>query len=509
MSRVMNNMLTRHRSWNRRIALLTTFFGVSSGLIGFLPVMGAGAAQVQTLSWSTCEKTFECATLSVPADYAHPTRQTLSISVIEMRATNPNPIGDIVLNPGGPGASGISFLTESVQSFPASLRQNFNLVSFDPRGVGASDPVNCTNAAGMRALIALNPSPTSDAQIRQVVAGVKSFIKGCETETPAFILDNVSTLNTVRDLDRLRIALGEPKLNYFGFSYGTYIGELYVKLFPHNFRTMVLDGVVDPALSTTDSNLQQAVGFERDLQDFYAWCPTNSVCNKDFPKGVKGTLTRLLTQFQQGASVPAQLAALYGGTVKVNYGVLTTAVAASLYSNQQWPDLAKAIAAAYRGNGNLLAAIAYSYAGLQQDGTFSNMTAANIATGCEDNRAPTSIAQYKALAATMAKSAPVFGASEAWGTITCTYWPVKPSSSPAAIANHSSTPILVVGSTGDPATPYSGAVHVAKELGNAVLLTRNGPGHTAYLFSSCVRNWTDRYLMTTAVPPRGTICPSN
>ncbi len=501
-------MRNQHRFWSSRATLLALVAGVS-GVLTVSPLSVAGASPIPSLSWSACEKSFECATLPVPANYAHPAQGTLDISVIELPATGPHPIGDIVLNPGGPGASGISFLTESYQSFPASLRQDFNLVSFDPRGVGASEPVNCTDAAGMRALIGLNPSPTNDAQIRQVVDGVKSFIKGCQTETPAFILDNVGTINTVRDLDRLRIALGEPKLNYFGFSYGTYIGELYVKLFPQNFRAMVLDGVVDPALSTTASNLQQAIGFERDLQDFYRWCPTNSTCAREFPKGVKGALTGLLTSFSKGASVKAHLAVLYGGTVTVNYGVLTTAIAASLYSNQQWPDLAKAIASAYRGNGNLLAAIAYSYAGLQQNGTYSNMTAANIATGCEDNKAPTSIAQYKTLATTMAKAAPVFGASEAWGTITCTYWPVKPTSSPAAIANRSRSEILVVGSTGDPATPYSGAVNVAKELGNADLLTRTGSGHTAYLFSSCVRNWTDRYFTTLALPPKGSVCPSN
>lgn len=477
--------------------------------MGVSSVAGVGAAQSHALAWSTCEKTFECSILQVPANYAHPAQGTLDISVIELRATNPNPIGDIVLNPGGPGASGISFLTQSVQSFPLSLRQNFNLVSFDPRGVGASDPVICTNAAGMRSLVALNPSPTTNAQINQVIAGVKSFVKGCQADTPAFILDNVSTLNTARDLDRLRIALGGQKLNYFGFSYGTYIGELYVKLFPSNFRTMVLDGVVDPALTTTTSNLQQAVGFERDLNDFINWCPTNATCKSEFPAGVRGALNAILARFQRGASVKAHLAPIYGGTVTVNYGVLTTAVAASLYSNQQWPDLAKAIATADRGNGNLLAAIAYSYAGLQQDGTFSNMTSANIATGCEDNRAPSTIAEYRSLAVKMAKAAPVFGASEAWGTLTCTYWPVKPTRGPAPIANRSSQKILVIGSTGDPATPYSGAVQVAKELGNAELLTRTGSGHTAYLFSSCVRSLTDAYFTTTALPPKGTVCPSN
>jgi pimeloyl-ACP methyl ester carboxylesterase len=342
-----------------------------------------------------------------------------------------------------------------------------------------------------------------------VIKGAKSYVQGCERETPSKILDNVSTLDTVRDLDRLRIALGESKLNYFGFSYGTYIGELYAKLFPQNIRTMVLDGVIDPALSITASDQQQAVGFERDLQDFYNWCPTNTTCKTELPKGAKTTLTDLLTQFQHGATVKAKLAAVYGGSTTVNYGVLVTAVIASLYSNQEWPDLAKAISNALHRNGALLAAIAYSYAGLQQNGTYSNMTAANTATNCEDNVVPTTISQYKAIAVKMAKVAPVFGASEAWGTLTCTYWPVHPIAGPAPIVNHSKSTILVIGSTGDPATPYAGAKSVARELGRAELLTRTGSGHTAYLFSSCVRTWTDNYITTQTLPPVGTVCPSN
>lgn len=484
---------------------LSLILGIST-LLFSLPL---SAATTPTLSWSTCDKTFKCSILEVPANYSDPSQGSLAISVIELPATGAAPIGDIVLNPGGPGASGISFLTQSVQSFPASLRANFNLVSFDPRGVGASDPVNCTNAAGMRALVALNPAPTTSRQISQVVNGVKAYVNGCKRETPSFILNNVSTLNTVRDLERLRIALGHGKLNYFGFSYGTYIGELYVKLYPQNFRTIVLDGVVDPALSTTASDTQQAIGFENDLKDFYRWCPTNATCKAELPKGAKASLDRLLARFQKGGTVKAHLAPIYGGTVNINYGVLTTAVAASLYSSQQWPDLAKAIASASRGNGNLLAAIAYSYAGLQQDGTYTNMTAANTATNCEDNRAPSTISEYQSLAKKMSKAAPVFGASEAWGTLACTYWPVKPKGSPAAIANHGSSSILVIGSTGDPATPYSGAQHVAKELGRAVLLTRDGTGHTAYLFSTCIRNWTDSYFTTTALPPKNTVCPTN
>ena len=480
-------------------------------MLGFALDLGqtASAATTGTLSWSTCATKFKCSTLDVPANYSDSSLGDLSISVIELPATGPAPIGDIVLNPGGPGASGISFLTQSYSTFPASLRRDFNLVSFDPRGVGASDPVNCADAAGTRALIALDPSPVTSAQINRVIKGVKSYVQGCERETPSRILDNVSTLDTARDLDRLRVALGHGSLNYFGFSYGTYIGELYAKLFPQHIRTMILDGVIDPALSITASDEQQAVGFEHDLQSFYNWCPTNATCKTELPRGAKTTLTGLLDRFQNGASIKGRLAPLYGGTITVNYGVLTTAVIASLYSNSEWPDLAKAIANATHGDGALLAAIAYSYAGLQQNGSFSNMTAANVATNCEDNAVPSTIAQYKSLAVRMAKVAPDFGASEAWGTLECTYWPVHPTSGPAPIANHSKSTILVIGSTGDPATPYAGAKSVAKELGRAELLTRTGTGHTAYLFSSCIRSWADGYLTTQALPPSGTVCPSN
>lgn len=479
---------------------------VASATILSYPSFGATTA---ALKWTKCDTKFKCAVLQVPTDYSNPSDGSLGISVIELPATGASPLGDIVINPGGPGASGISFLEQSVSIFPTSLRKQFNLVSFDPRGVGASDPVNCSDAAGVRALIGLNPSPTTTSQINQVIAGVKSYVAGCKAETPASLLDNVSTLDTARDLDRLRIALGQSKLNYLGFSYGTYLGEQYIKLFPHNFRAIVLDGVVDPALSETASDEQQAEGFQTDLQDFYNWCPTNKTCTTDFPKGVKSSLNTLFTEFQNGKTLNAQLAAEYGGTVKVDDGVLITAVIASLYADQEWPSLAQAISSALRGNGEPLVAIAYNYAGLQQGGTYSNMLASNTATNCEDNKSPTQIAQYQSLAKQMAKAAPDFGASEAWGTLVCSYWPVHIASAPAPIANHSKNTVLVIGSTGDPATPYSGAVAVTKQLGNAVLLTRKGSGHTAYEFSSCIRTDADSYFTTLALPPKNTVCASN
>ncbi len=496
------------RSHRPAVSILAVSLALSS-LVSAAAISPASASGNTKLIWSKCASTFRCAVLQVPADYSHPTVGKLNLSLIELPAKSASPLGDIVLNPGGPGASGISFLTESASSFPASLRRDFNLVSFDPRGVGASDPVTCTNAAGTRALIALNPAPQTSAQIKTVVAAVKAYVQGCVRQTPSIVLNNVSTLSTVRDLDRIRIALGQSKLNYFGFSYGTYIGQLYAKLFPQNFRTMVLDGVTDPSLSNNVSDQQQAEGFERDLQNFYSWCATNSTCKTELPNGAKTALTGLLSKLKSGGSVQARLASQYGGVVSVNYGVLLTAVAASLYSTQDWPDFAKAIANALHGDGTLIAALAYSYAGLQQDGTYANLLAANTATNCEDNAVPKSISQYQSLAKQIAKVAPIFGAEEAWGTLGCVYWPIKPNGKVGPIVNHSKTPILVIGSTGDPATPYSGAVHVAKELGNAELLTRTGSGHTAYLFSSCIQNWTNQYLTTVVLPPKNTVCKSN
>jgi pimeloyl-ACP methyl ester carboxylesterase len=499
-------MRTHSRSWHLYRTLLAPLLLAGATLI---VLSGTTSASPSKLTWSRCDTSFRCAVLTVPANYASPAEGSLGISVVELPATGAAPIGDIVINPGGPGGSGIQFLTQSVSIFPASLRQNFNLVSFDPRGVGASDPVNCTDATGIRALLALNPAPTTKAEIATVVAGTKAFVAGCEAETPKNVLLNVSTLDTARDLDQLRIALGGAKLNYLGFSYGTYLGEQYMKLFPHNFRAMVLDGVVNPALTTTVSDQQQAVGFEVDLHDFYNWCPTNATCKKQLPQGAKTELTDLLHRFASGATESAALAPLYGGTVKVTYGILTTAVIASLYASSEWPGLAQAIHAAEHGNGEPLVAIAYNYAGLQQNGTYDNMLASNTATNCEDNAAPTSLATYQALARQMAKAAPDFGAGEAWGTIACTFWPEHIAPAPAPIRNLSAHTVLVIGSTQDPATPYAGSVAVTKQLGNARLLTREGSGHTGYEFSACIRTYADQYFTSLALPPSGTTCASN
>jgi pimeloyl-ACP methyl ester carboxylesterase len=472
---------------------------------------GRSTRRATGLDFSACAGAagFRCAWLRVPVSYAHPDGPTIRLAVAELPATGRRPLGDLVLNPGGPGASGVTFLEQQGRSFPAALRRSFNLVSFDPRGVGQSAPIRCVGAVGIRRLLALNPAPVQRAQVAAVVAATRSFVASCEAHTSRELLANVSTKVTAVDLDRLRAALGQAKLDYLGFSYGTYLGELYAQAFPRHLRAMVLDGVVDPAISTARSDLVQAEGFEKDLDDFFAWCSLDSTCRSELGHSARLAYEALFGRLANGALLTASLKPRYGGVQPVDLGVAEVGLAAALYSEQSWPLLAQALAAGLQGNGSLLAVLAYNYAGLQQDGSYSNIVAANTAISCVDRPSPSSLGAIERLSRALAKEAPDFGASEAWSNLACLYWPVRPQGRVGPIHAPGTPTILVVGSTGDPATPYAWAEAVAHQLDHAVLLTRKGPGHTAYFASACVRRDVDAYLLRLSTPPPGTVCPSN
>ena len=471
---------------------------------------GGAAVSAPTLSWHGCDAKFECATLRVPVSYSDRRGPQIPISVVELVATRPHPIGDIVFNPGGPGASGVQYLEGVASVFPSSLRARFNLVSFDPRGVGSSEPLQCLTSAGIRAWVGVNPTPATPRQIARVVSASKAFVRGCERSASRAFIASLSTANNARDMDRLRVALGQSKLTYYGLSYGTFLGTVYAEMFPKHIRAMVLDGAVDPALDAETSEAEQGAGFETDLHDFFAWCARHSSCRVDFSATPAQAFTALMARFKRGLVIPAHLRPALGGEERVNYGIALLGVITTLYSKETWPFLAQALAAAENGDGTDLAGVAYSYAGLNPtDGSFSNILSANMATNCLDRPAPTTIHAYKALASRLAKSAPDFGAAEAWGTLPCAYWPARAQMRPAAAHAPGAPPILVIGSTGDPATPYAWAKALAQQLPRATLLTRTGPGHTAYRKSSCIRTWADRYLQTLHMPPTGTVCRSN
>jgi len=464
------------------------------------------ASTTPALSWRSCDGKYRCSTLPVPLIPSDPSGPTIKLALIELVSTSPHPVGDLVMNPGGPGGSGIQFLEGA--SFPAALRASFTLVSFDPRGVGESDPVDCVDAAQTRQLIALDPAPRTAGQIAQVTTASKTFNDACLAHTSKSLLGHVSTVDTAYDLDRIRAALGQSKLDYMGFSYGTYLGELYAQMFPTHVRALVLDGVVDPALSLTQSDEEQAEGFETDLRDFFAWCPTNAACHRELPHGAEKAYHELFADIAAGRQIVAQLQPKYGGTQQITEGVAVTAVIGSLYSSQSWTYLAQGLQQGLQGNGDTLISLAYSYDGLMANGQFSNEAAAESAIGCTDETYPKGAAFYEKLASTLSRVAPDFGASEAWSSYGCALWPISADGDYGPVHAPHSPEILVVGSTDDPATPYRWAQAMASELDHARLLTRIGPGHTAYFFSSCIQGDVDRYLTTLTLPAPGTRCPT-
>jgi pimeloyl-ACP methyl ester carboxylesterase len=460
------------------------------------------------LSWRRCDGTFRCATLRVPVSYARPAAGTIGIAVVELPATG-RPLENVVMNPGGPGVSGVQFLEQAWNEFPASLRAHANLVSFDPRGVGESAPVRCLTAAQMRQWLGYDPDPRTAGQIAGDVAQAKSFVTGCLARNPRLLLANLGTVDTAADLDRLRAALGQARLDYIGFSYGTYLAEVYAERFPSHVGRLVLDGVIDPALPSSSAGLQQAIGFERELSSFFAWCAGDSACRGELPAGAERSWRELMGRLEGGTTLQADLAPSFGGAQRVDLGMAETGAFEALYWPSGWPALAEAIAEGLRGDGRRLALLAFGYAHVDfGTGSFANLLDVFTAVSCEDAPSPRAVTAYAALAARFSRSAPDFGPVESWGALPCAYWPFPVTGLDGPVRAPGAPPVLVVGSTGDPATPYAWAQAVARQFRHAVLVTRDGVGHTGYDASACVRGIVDTYLEAGALPRPGTVCAS-
>ena len=460
-----------------------------------------------TLAWHACNTRFRCASLRVPISYANPSEGTIKIAVIELLSTGSQKTArDLVMNPGGPGASGLGFLEQTWSAFPSTLRQTFNLVSFDPRGVGQSAPVVCLTPAGLRQWIGVQPAPGTPAQISQVETAAKAFVATCAKSQPADVLANLSTAVTAHDLDRLRAALGQPRLDYLGFSYGTYLGALYAQAFPENVGALVLDGAIDPSLTTAEIDVQQAQGFEVDLHDFFTWCATNSSCTSELPDA-SADYSEFIGEVKRH-DILAKLSTSLGGNQMIGYPVALEGIFSTLYTINAWPTLAQAIADGLQGDGTLVTELAYSFAGFNQDGTVSNELSGEMAVLCLDRPVP-ALSDYPKLASQFGAQAPDFGAPEAWGTLPCNFWPEPPTGKPMKVHLTQALHVLVVGSTHDPATPYAWSKSLAEQVDGAVLLTRTGDGHTGYFSSSCVRSWVDGFLISLDTPPKGTACASD
>lgn len=455
----------------------------------------------QRLRWRGCHGGFECSRLRVPVDYADPAAGSIRIAVVRLPAGDDEARGSLVLNPGGPGGSGVDYALAAGLVVSRAVRERYDIVGFDPRGVARSAPISCVSDAELDDLLALDGSPDDPAEEQQVLDAWRVLGAGCAADRPQ-LAAHLSTKAAARDLDVLRAALGDRRLTYLGKSYGTYLGTTYAELFPKRVGRLVLDGQLDPAASGAEIAAGQARGFEGALRAYLASCLRRSGC--PFTGSVAAAQTQVGALLDRTDAQP--LRGERGRPVTEALAVI--GIAAALYDTRTWSLLTRALREAARGDGRTLLALADYYSDRRPDGRFtSNAIEAQYAVNCLDRPEATDLASYRAAATELSASAPVFGEFLAWGSVACATWPVPPQNTPHRVTAAGARPILVVGTTRDPATPYSWAVSVAKQLESGRLLTYVGDGHTAYRQGSrCIDRAVDRFLLDGKLPRTGTRC---
>lgn len=457
------------------------------------------------LRWAPCQDGegppgAQCATLTVPLDPTStaPGGPTTTLALDRLPATG-HRTGSLVLNPGGPGVSAVDALPDLGRLVGADVREHLDLVGWDPPGVGHSDPTRCLPNDALGAYLHEDPAPPGAAGFAQVVADARSFAAACRRALGP-LLDHVRTADAARQLDKVRAALGDARLTYLGFSYGTLLGATYAAMFPTHVRAMVLDGALDPSLAPLPALEAQAAAVDRQFGTFAAACRAAPDCPWRPGADPAGALLALVAR-SRARPLPAGSGRV-AGPAEVLYGV-----ADALYSPSSWPVLEQALADAGRGRGDGLVALFDAYVERGPDGAWSTTTESEVAVNCTDVAPPT-LAQVQAAADASLATAPLFGPLDLDAEATCAVWPAAATGPASPLHAPGAPPIVVVGSTGDPITPYAWARSLAAQLGTATLLTRVGDGHTAYGASGCVRAAVDRYLLTTTPPPPGTTCPT-
>ncbi|MEV6631199.1 alpha/beta hydrolase [Actinoplanes sp. NPDC051470] len=448
---------------------------------------------------------YDCASVAVPRNWASPkSGETYEIQMIRIRSRNQKErIGSLVLNPGGPGASGIDtsvYLSfgQQLGGLPTEITDRFDIVGFDPRGVGRSNPVKCIDNTDQDASFAFEPDPVDQAAFDEVVALNKKIAEGCGKkygdQLPLF-----STEQAAKDMDAIRSAVGDQKLTYLGYSYGTLLGATYAQLFPQNIRGLVLDGAVNPEQDYVAGSEAQAKGFERAFTNFTTWCKaTPAQC--PIAADARGAVTDALAK--------AKASPVKGDDGRdATAGWIFVAVISSLYTESGWKSLAKAIDDLQAGNAKGVFDLADQYADRKPDGTYSNLFDANLTVNCADTDEAPPVNRIRRLQSEWRTKYPLFGGALAIGMLPCTFWPGKRDPYPAGPAT-GAPPIVVVGTTGDPATPYENTAELAGMLGTGHVLTWEGEGHTAYPSTTCITNAVDRYLIDLAVPKEGLRCPA-
>jgi pimeloyl-ACP methyl ester carboxylesterase len=454
--------------------------------------------QSQKIKWRTCYDQFKCAEVLVPIDYTNIKLGTFKIAVLKYEASNKEDrIGSMFVNPGGPGASGFDYAYQAEYIVSPQLLALFDIVGFDPRGVGRSAPIRCLTDEEMDANYASDAKPDNAQELETLIKDAQDYVAKCETNTKN--LTSHSTENAARDMDVIRAVLGDKKLNYLGKSYGTYLGTIYAQLFPDKVGRLVLDGAIDPDATPLQQSITQAVGFDNALDAFVKDCLQIDTC----PLPKEATKQYFIDLFDSVAKKP-----LTTSTKRVaTESLVVLGTASALYDNESgWPMLRVALKQAQSGRGFMFLSLADAYTGRQLNGTYpSNEGDSGFVIDCldwNDTRTNEQIAQD---AQTFKAQAPVFGPYLSYSGISCKYFSgVK---QPIKINQIETTPIIVIGTLRDPATPYSWAVALNKLITNSLLITLDGDGHTGHgRGSACVDKAVDTYFITGKIPATDQKC---
>ncbi|MDH6516661.1 pimeloyl-ACP methyl ester carboxylesterase [Streptomyces sp. SAI-124] len=457
----------------------------------------------QRPDWEGCKATadasapgrdWQCATLKVPLDWSRPGGKTIDLALIRSLARGGDRIGSLLFNFGGPGASGIAGLPGYAATV-SLLRERYDLVSWDPRGVGASEGVRCRGDKETQAAEAVDATPDTPAEERAFLKDAADFARGCQRDA-GDLLAHVSTTDTARDMDLMRHVLGDTELHYFGISYGTELGGVYAHLFPERVGRLVLDAVVDPSADSVAHRENQARGFQRALDNYLA------STGQDPETGTR-RIADLLDR------IDADPLETYSGR-KLTQVLAFTGIVWPLYREDSWPSLTSALGTAEQGDGSELLALADGYNERDPSGRYGLLPQAQRVISCLDDKQRPTLAEAKRLLPEFERISPVFGPFLGWDAAGwCHDWPVPGQYETPEVSAPDAAPVLVIGNTGDPATPYEGARRMADELGQGVgvELTWKGEGHGAYgNGSDCVDSTVNAYLLKGTVPKDGKVC---